>query len=126
MRRVRRTVFLAGLVTAGLVIGGAGGYPALAATANSPTGSWGTAINVPGTSAAAGAQVASVSCAPRAECTMVGSDFTGNTFAITEKNGVWGKTRQIPGVAKGGPPSLDQVNSVSCPASGACLAVGTE
>jgi hypothetical protein len=51
MRRVRRTVFLAGLVAAGLVIG-AGGYQARAATASSPAGSWGTAINVPGTSAA--------------------------------------------------------------------------
>jgi hypothetical protein len=131
MRRVRRSVFLAGLVTAGLVVGASGSLvpaaaAAPAATASSPTGTWGTAINVPGTSAVDTAKVFSVSCAPGAECTMVGSDFTGNIFAITEKNGAWGKTRQIPGLPKGGPPSLDQVNSVSCPASGDCLAVGTD
>ena len=53
--------------------GEAGGCPALAATANSPTGSWGTAINVPGTSAAMdSADVADVSCAPGGECMAVG------------------------------------------------------
>jgi hypothetical protein len=50
---------------------------------------------------------------------------TGNSFAITEKNGVLGKVAQIPGLAKLGPLVADEVTSVSCPASGDCLVVGT-
>ena len=134
MRRARRSVFLAGLVSAGLAVG-AGGYLVLAATAapaattvtvSSPTGTWGPAIKVPGTSAD-GAEVDSVSCAPGAECMAVGSVLaTGNSFTITGKNGTWGTTAQIPGLAKLGPVGTGDVASVSCPASGDCLVAGTD
>ena len=125
MRRMRRSVFLAGLITAGLVIG-AGGYPALAVTASSPIGTWGAAVNVPGTSATDGAAVNGVSCAPGGECTAVGNGLGSNdsAFAITEKNGAWGRTTQIPGASKLGQFG-GQVTSVSCPATGDCLVVGT-
>ena len=123
MRRVRRTVFLAALMTAGLVIG-AGGYPAQAVTTSSPIGTWGSAVNVPGTSAQ-GAQIAGVSCAPGGECTAVGEGLasTGSAFAIAEKNGAWGKTIPIPGASM--LPLGMEVTSVSCPATGDCLVVGT-
>jgi Bacterial Ig-like domain (group 3) len=131
MRRVRRTVFLAGLVTAGLVVGGSGSLvlaatAAPAAAASSPTGSWGTAINVPGTSAEYGAQVGGVSCAPGGQCMAAGNGLgkNGTAFAITEKNGAWGKAAAIPGASKLSEfPGL--VTSVSCPATGDCLVVGT-
>ena len=126
MRRVRRTVFLAALVTAGLVIG-AVGYPALAASASSPIGTWGSAVNLPGTSAElGGAEVTGVSCAPGGECTAVGGGLasTGSAFAIAEKNGAWGRTIPIPGASKLGEFG-GQATSVSCPATGDCLVVGT-
>ncbi len=133
MRRVRRAVFWAGLVSGALLVGVGGslalaGTAAPAASASSPTGTWGTASNVPGTSPVDGAEVAAISCAPGAECTAVGNGLTsggsGSAFAVTEKNGAWGKAAPIPGAASVGQFG-GEVTSVSCPASGDCLAVGT-
>ena len=136
MGRMRRSVFWAGLITAALVVG-VGGSPVLAATAapavvaSSPVGAWGTAIDVPGTLAADGAQVADVSCAPGGQCMAAGNGLgkDESAFAVTDNNGSWGNPAQIPGASSLGVVDGEaiggQVTSVSCPVTGDCLVVGT-
>jgi hypothetical protein len=94
-------------------------------------GTWGKAIEVPGTAAldkGAGAGVDSVSCASAGNCA-AGGAYTdsaghGNAFVVSESNGTWGTAIQVPGTA-----ALDKgedayVNSVSCASAGNCAAGG--
>jgi hypothetical protein len=107
--------------------GAAATVPAAAAGAGpavgAPAGAWGTAINVPGTSPADIAGVTAVSCATGAECTLAGYGLgaDGASFVLTEKNGTWGKVRQIPHA-----PANSEITSLSGPSSRDCLAVGTD
>jgi hypothetical protein len=139
----RRFAALAGLISAGLVI--CGGSPAVAATSapsahlapavaspalswGSPVPSWRRAQPVPGTSAASGAALEGVSCAPRGACTAIGYYDTTSAsgeipFVITGKNGVWGPKQQLPGLAAFAPQG--GLTALDCPASGDCLIVGS-
>jgi hypothetical protein len=139
----RRLTVLAGLISAGLVI--CGGSPAVAAISapsahlapavaspapswGSPVPSWGRAQPVPGTSAASGAGLQGVSCAPGGTCTALGDYDTSSAsgkipFVITGKNGVWGKKQQLPGLAAFAPQGAGLV-ALDCPASGDCLITG--
>jgi hypothetical protein len=142
----RRLAVLAGLISAGLVIGGVS--PAIAATSaasapparlapaaaspapgwRSPIPDWGRAQPVPGTSAASGAVLQDVSCAPRGTCTAIGDYDTTSAsgeipFAITGKDGVWGPKQQLPGLAAFAPQGAHG-QALDCPASGDCLVVG--
>jgi hypothetical protein len=96
--------------------------------------SWGTAIEVPGTAALAGAGggavVFSVSCASTGNCAAGGAYGGASTgvqqaFLVDEKSGVWGKAIEVPGTAALNVASPGaQVNSVSCASAGNCAAGG--
>jgi hypothetical protein len=95
---------------------------------NETGGTWGTAIEVPGTAAlnAFGrATVTAVSCpksSPRS-CAAVGTygDTTGHvqSFLVSETSGTWGTAIQVPGVTQA------NVTTVSCTAAGSCVAAGS-
>jgi hypothetical protein len=94
-------------------------------------GRWGRAIEVPGLGALnvrGAADVSAVSCASAGNCAAVGdydrSRHSGQGFVVSEKNGVWGRAIEVPGLGalnKGGDAD---VNAVSCGAAGSCAAVG--
>ena len=99
------------------------------------TGTWGTAIEVPGTARLNGgdeAEINSVSCASAGNCSAVGQYLDSNdffhAFVVSEVNGTWGKAIEAPGTA-----SLNQggrlgafagITSVSCASAGHCGAGG--
>jgi len=96
-------------------------------------GVWGKAIEVPGTAAlntAGGASVGAVSCASAGNCAAGGLYHTGTNhaqaFVVSEKNGVWGKAIEVPGIATlntGGFAAVTPT-SVSCVSAGNCAAGG--
>jgi hypothetical protein len=94
-------------------------------------GTWGKALEVPGTAAlnrGGDAQVISVSCASAGNCS-AGGDYSSSSgqyqaFVVDEKNGTWGKAQQIPGLAALNTGANAQVNSVSCTSAGNCSAGG--
>ena len=100
-------------------------------------GHWGTAIEVPGIAAlnAGGyAEVSSVSCASAGNCAAGGnyasSAPNGNGgghqqgFVASERNGVWGKAVEVPGLQALNTHGDATVKSVSCPSPGNCAAGG--
>src|SRR6266851_6436816 len=68
--------------------------------------------------------VDSVSCPSAGNCVAVGlfSDDSARSegFVVTERGGVWGKARQIPGLAALNVGGSARVMSVSCPSVGNC------
>jgi len=94
-------------------------------------GTWGTAVEVPGTAAlnqAGSAGTNSVSCAPAGACTAAGGyadgSGAGQVFVVSETNGTWGTAEQVPGTA-----ALNQGGnavpvSVSCARPGTCAVGG--
>jgi hypothetical protein len=98
-------------------------------------GVWGKAVKVPGLAAlnkGGDAEIGSVSCGAAGSCAAVGyyTDSGDNSqgWVATEKNGVWGKAVEPPGLAalngsSGG--GNAETNSVSCRSAGNCTAVGT-
>jgi hypothetical protein len=97
--------------------------------ASEVNGTWGDAIEVPGTAALNVddyAEVASVSCASAGNCT-AGGWYAGSgspsypvnqPFVVSEVNGTWGDATEVPGT------SVGRVLSVSCPSAGNCAAGG--
>jgi len=106
-------------------------------------GVWGKAEPVPGMTALnlggvatgsenspAGPTISQISCPSAGNCAVTGTyqnqaEFT-RPFVASERGGVWGKAQEIPGVeaiAPGAP--TDYSTSVSCPAAGECVAVGS-
>src|SRR5580704_5417257 len=89
-------------------------------------GSWGKAIEVPGSAAlniGMSAGVGSVSCASAGNCAVAGT-YRANApeaFFVSEKNGSWGKAIEVPGSAAFG---VATVASVSCASAGNCAAAG--
>jgi hypothetical protein len=95
-------------------------------------GTWGSAIEVPGTATldkGGNASVASLSCRSTGNCSAGGS-YTDSSqqsqvFVVTETNGTWGTAQEAPGTAtlnKGGNAAI---NSLSCGAAGNCSAGGS-
>ena len=85
-------------------------------------GRWRKAIEVPGLAALEpfNPGVYSVSCASAGNCAAVGYGFPyGNGFAVSERNGRWGKAIDV---ALGG--RFAGLNSVSCASPGNCAAGG--
>jgi hypothetical protein len=116
---------------------GAGGYYGVypdfleAFVVTETNGTWGTAIEVPGSAALNTGHMAgidAVSCARPEYCAAGGyyTDATGVTqaFIVTESGGTWGTAREV---AAGLNSRLlgATVNSVSCPSPGDCAAVGS-
>jgi hypothetical protein len=95
-------------------------------------GTWGTAIEVPGTAALdkgnPGAAILSVSCAAAGDCSAGGaySDAAGHqqAFVVTETNGTWGAAIEVPGSGALNTGGSAQINSVSCGGVGDCTAAG--
>lgn len=100
------------------------------------SGTWGTDVALPGMEAigAQGIQVVSLACPSLGNCGLVGtySDEAGNTnsFYDSEVAGVWQTATQVTGISVFTPSSSDgpgfglQVNALSCPSAGSCVAVG--
>ena len=94
-------------------------------------GRWGNAFEVPGTRAlnvGRGGATLSVSCASAGNCAAGGhyNDAGGylQAFIASERNGRWGKAIEVPGTAQLNSGGRAQVDSVSCPSAGNCLAAG--
>jgi hypothetical protein len=106
---------------------GSGAYQAF--VADEKHGSWGAAIEVPGTAALntdGNAVVNSVSCVGVGRCVAGGYYAGGSTyqpFLVSETHGQWGNATDVPGSLNAGGDGL--VYSVSCVATGACAAGGS-
>jgi hypothetical protein len=94
-------------------------------------GIWGNAVKVPGTAGLnllGKAAVKSVSCKSAGNCTAGGyyHDNLGRAqaFVVTEKNGIWGASINVPGIASLNLGNDAAVNSVSCASPGNCGAGG--
>ena len=95
-------------------------------------GSWGNAVEVPGTptlNSGGNAQVNSVSCAKANACTAGGTYRDGSNhlqaFVVSETNGSWGNAVEVPGTATLNSGGNARVNSVACAKANACTAGGT-
>ncbi len=94
-------------------------------------GVWGRAVGVPGLQALTtgrSTDVNSVSCASAGNCA-VGGDYEdvahgARGFVISEKNGVWGRATNVPGLGALDKAGYAAVNSVSCAKASSCAAGG--
>jgi hypothetical protein len=94
-------------------------------------GVWARAIEVPGLAAlrkGTKARVLSVSCSLRRNCAAGGfyGDGAGHQqgFVVSEKNGVWGRAIEVPGLGALNAGGFAHVVSVSCGSPGSCAAGG--
>ena len=94
-------------------------------------GTWGRAIEVPGLDVlnkGGLAEVISVSCASPGNCAAGGSYrdqwFRTQGFVAVERNGVWGRAVEVPGLGALNKAGIAAVSSVSCAAAGNCVAGG--
>jgi D-alanine-D-alanine ligase-like ATP-grasp enzyme len=92
-------------------------------------GTWGNAIEVPGTASlnqGGFADFDSVSCASAGNCSAGGSyaDSSGGfqAFVVSQKGGTWGTAKEVAAALNTG--GIAQVNSVSCASAGNCSAGG--
>jgi hypothetical protein len=117
---------------------GAGGYYTdllgrmQAFVASQVAGTWGSAVEVPGTAAlnaGGAAQVDSVSCVTAGSCAAGGeyadSSTRGQAFVVRQVSGTWGSAVEVPGTAALNAGGSAYVASVSCTAAGSCSAGGT-
>ncbi len=95
-------------------------------------GAWGQATGVPGPdtdNADGNAQVVSVSCASAGSCVAVGTyqlrHGQEEGFIVSERNGVWRRAFEVPGLGALNKGGNAQVVSVSCASSGNCAAGGS-
>ena len=94
-------------------------------------GRWKKATQVPGMSkfgALGFASVDAISCASPGNCAAGGSyaasGSTREAFVVSQHDGTWSKAVSVPGTAKLNTEGVADVNSVSCPAAGNCVAGG--
>jgi IPT/TIG domain-containing protein len=99
--------------------------------ANEVSGTWQTAIEVPGTAslnALGDAEVYSVSCSSAGNCSAGGGyeDAFDKTqaFVITETGGVWGTAVEVPGLGALNLGGFAEINSMACASAGNCSAGG--
>jgi hypothetical protein len=95
-------------------------------------GTWGTAIEVPGTAAlnqGGGAEISSVSCSSAGNCNSGGyyldSSYHFQAFVVSQVHGSWGTVIELPGIAALTHGGSAAVFSVSCASVGSCSAGGT-
>ena len=92
---------------------------------------WDKAIIVPGTAAALHvggfARLSSISCPSAASCS-AGGQYSGphgsQAFVVSRTSGVWGKAKEVPGVAALS--NSSNLVSVSCASVGNCAATGSD
>jgi hypothetical protein len=94
-------------------------------------GTWGTAIQVPGTAAlnkGGNAEVLSVSCTTAGNCSVGGAYEDASVdrwaFVVSETGGRWGTAIQVPGTAALNKGGNAEITSVSCRSAGNCSAGG--
>jgi hypothetical protein len=96
-------------------------------------GTWGTAIEVPGTSHLNrndGDWITTISCPSAGNCAAGGpydvdSDATtSQVFLVSQTNGTWGKAFQVPGTSELNHGRNAWINQVSCSSAGNCGAAG--
>ena len=94
-------------------------------------GSWGTAIEVPGTAAlnqGGNADISSVSCASAGNCSAGGyyrdSSDHFQALVVSQVNGSWGTAIEVPGTAALNQGGNADIASVSCASAGNCSAGG--
>jgi hypothetical protein len=94
-------------------------------------GSWGKAIEVPGSGAlnsGGNAAVLSVSCESARNCAAGGfyRDGSGHqqAFVVSERNGLWGKAIEVQGLAALSTGGFAELRSLSCTPGGYCAAGG--
>jgi hypothetical protein len=95
-------------------------------------GTWGRAIEVPGSGAlnsGGDASVGSVSCVSAGNCVAVGGykDGAGHdqAFVVRETNGTWGSAIEVPGSGALNSGGLAYAESVSCTVAGYCAVGGS-
>src|SRR5258707_723912 len=90
-------------------------------------GPWRTAIGGPGSGGRG--VVATVSCAAAGNCAGGGLYTDGlinqQAFVVSERNGTWGRARQVPGSGALNAGGEAVVGSVSCASAGNCAAGGS-
>ena len=99
--------------------------------ASQTNGTWGKAIQVPGTGAlnvGGDAEIIALSCASPGNCS-AGGEYSDHrdffqAFVVTETNGTWGKAIQIPGSAALNLGDNAEVTALSCASPGNCSAAG--
>jgi hypothetical protein len=93
-------------------------------------GTWGKAELVPGSASLnrdGRAEVTSVSCASAGNCAATGSYFGRGglqPFVVSERSGIWGRARQLPGIAALNAQGDATGLSVSCGRAGDCAVGG--
>jgi hypothetical protein len=97
-----------------------------------PTGTWGTAEEIPGTAglnAGGNDELDDVSCASPGDCSGGGvyTDAAGNEelYVVDESNGKWGTAIEIPGFALLNAGTKASFFGISCSSAGNCGAVGS-
>jgi hypothetical protein len=99
--------------------------------ASESNGSWGNAIEVPGTAtlnADGDARLVAMSCSPGSNC-VAGGEYTDGSdteqgFVVSERHGRWGQAIPVPGLAQlnvGGA----GIDTMSCSSAGKCSAGGS-
>jgi hypothetical protein len=94
-------------------------------------GVWSGASQIPMPAGATSWELSSVSCSAPESCVAVGWYYDGSsisrTMAITDTGGSWGQATEVtlPANAATGASTRARLASVSCPATGACVAVGS-
>jgi hypothetical protein len=92
--------------------------------ADETDGSWGNAIQLPGTESGS---ISSLSCASAGNCAAGGSfsDSSGGQESVADEvNGIWGNAVEIPGLAALDTGDNSNVFAVSCPSAGNCVVGG--
>ena len=122
---------VAAVCGAGLTVTGGAGNAVAARAVVPAVSTWGGATFVPGlgvlnTGGSAG--VESLSCPSAGNCAAVG-DYTGahgngQGFAVSERNGKWGRAAEMPGLGTLNTGGGADVLSVSCASAGNCAAAG--
>jgi hypothetical protein len=109
---------------------GSGHFQAFVASENN--GSWGKAIEVPGTATlnkGGFAVVNSLSCSPGRDCAASGSyqpkHADSQAFVVSESKGHWGKAIAVPGLAALNVGEDAEVTSASCGSAGDCSVGGS-
>ena len=95
------------------------------------SGTWHTAIEVPGTAAlnqGGDASITSVSCASAGNCSaggFYGDGFGRQAFVVGQTHGTWHAAIEVPGTAALNQGLAAEINSVSCASAGNCGAGGS-
>jgi hypothetical protein len=114
--------------SAGGYVTGTGGTRAFAL--NEVDGTWGRALEIPGTASYSmiGSRLESISCTAPGECSAGGNNEAGRAqampFVVNEVHGFWGRAKAVPGLRALSPGGSDYEVSISCSRAGDCAARG--